>query len=346
VARLLWGRHIPLGLVEATLRYHPQNWTLDWFRRHIYAIWACLEHSPGQGELEQWTSTLANAVASVQPEEIWMPLGVGVHADHQLTLHACLNIMRANPKLVEQCVCRFYQDVPYAADHPSHTPALLKAIGEAGGNIEQERVDIRAEMPEKLHLISVYASQFKKKVISVRVAACASSLGGAPDSRSELCYRVIAAPTRKIDILDTSAVKEAVYRVAREVTPWSRRNKSAPVICLLLGVPVGRWAEDIQYLLDCFPDAHLEVHMQTKFAAEAEMLTSPRVSVRSWDDRWRWLFGGALRTILGRRLPLVIISGREREKSGRWLARVGLLSDPVVAPTMSDFILALQSCRG
>jgi len=341
VARLLWGRHIPLGLVEATLRYNPQNWTLDWFRRHIYAIWACLEHSPGQDELEQWTSALTNAIASVQPEEIWMPLGVGVHADHQLTLHACLNIMRASPKLVEQCVCRFYQDVPYAADYPAHTAALLKALGDAGGNIEQERVDITAEMPEKLRLISVYASQFKKKVISVRVEACSRSLSGAPESRSELCYRVVAAPTRKIDMLATSAVKEAVYRVARKVTPWSRRNKSAPVICLLLGVPVGRWAEDIQYLLDCFPNAHLEVHMQAKFAAEAEMLTSPRVSIRSWGDRWRWLFGGALRTIIGRR-PLVIISGREREKSCRWFARVGLLSDSVVAPTMSDFILALR----
>ena len=38
VARLLWGRHIPLGLVEATLRYYPQKWTLDWFRRHEQAI--------------------------------------------------------------------------------------------------------------------------------------------------------------------------------------------------------------------------------------------------------------------------------------------------------------------
>jgi len=47
-------------------------------------------------------------------------------------------------------------------------------------------------------------------------------------------------------------------------------------------------------------------------------------------------------TILGRRLPLVFITGRQREKHGRWLARFGLISDPVAAATMSDFVQALQ----
>jgi hypothetical protein len=153
---------------------------------------------------------------------------------------------------------------------------------------------------------------------------------------------VAAPPTENIDMLTTSAVKETIYRVARDVAPWFRRNKSAPAIGLLLAVPVGRWAEDMQFLLDRFPDAHFEVHMKATCAGEAEMLTSPRISVRVGGDSWRWAIGDALTTILGRRLPLVVISGRGRENQGRWLARFGLFSDPVVAPTMSDFILALR----
>lgn len=342
VARLLWGRHVPLGLIEATLRYYPQNWTLDWYRRHKHAIYEFLEHSAGRDELEQWTSTLAKAIADLQPEEIWMPLGVGMHVDHQLTRHACLNIMRADPKLVEQCVCRFYQDVPYAGDYRAHTAALVKTLGGAGATLEEERVDITAVMSEKLHLLSIYASQWKTRVIQVRVEACAKALSGAPEGYSELCYRVVAPPTEDIDMLATSAVKETVYRVARDIAPWFRRNRSAQAIGLLLAVPVGRWAEDIQFLLDCFPGAHFEVHMKAILAGEAEMFASPRVSVRVGGNRWRWVFGDALATILGRRLPLVIISGREREKHGRWLARLGVFSDPVVAPTMNDFIRALQ----
>ena len=342
VARLLWGRHIPLGLIEATLRYHPQNWTLDWFRRHQAGIWACLEHAPGRNELEQWTATLAKAVAELQPEEIWMPLGVGMHADHQLTRHACLNILRTNPKLVEQCVCRLFQDVPYAANERAHTAALVKTLEDAGVELAEERLDITAEMPEKMHLLSIYASQWKTNVIQVRVEACAKALGGSAGTYGELWYRVTSAPKKDIDMLSTSAVKESIYRVAQDVAPWLRRNRSAARIGIMLAVPVGRWAEDMQVLLDRFPEAHFEVHMQSKFAGEAEMFTSPRISVRSGGNGRRWMLADALPTAVGRRLPLIIISGRQTEKHGRWLARLGLLSDPVVAPTMSDFVLALQ----
>jgi hypothetical protein len=138
-------------------------------------------------------------------------------------------------------------------------------------------------------------------------------------------------------------VKESVCHVARSLAPWLQRNRSAPVIGLLLTVPVGRWAADMRFLLDYFPGSRFEAHMQTKFAAEAEMFTSNRVSIQVGGNRWRWVFGDALKTVVTRRLPLVIISGRKMEKNGRWLGRLGLLSDPVVAPTMSDFILALQN---
>jgi hypothetical protein len=156
-----------------------------------------------------------------------------------------------------------------------------------------------------------------------------------------LWYRVAAAPTESIDMLATSAVKETVYRVVRNIVPWLRRNRSAPVISLVLAAPMNCWVEDIQFLLDRFPGAHFEVHILTKFAPQGDMLISRRVSVRLAGNRWRWVFD-ALTTIVGRQLPIVIISGRRREMHGRWLARFGLLSDPVVAPTMNDFILALQ----
>jgi hypothetical protein len=155
-------------------------------------------------------------------------------------------------------------------------------------------------------------------------------------------YRVTAAPTKDLDMIDTSAMKESIYRVARDVAPWLRRNRNARKIGIVLAAPMGRWADDLKFLLECFPDAQFEVHTQTKFAGHSEMFVSPRIDVRLGGDRWRWIVGDALPTTLGRRLPLVIITGREREKHGRWLARLGLLSDPVVAATMSDFVQALR----
>jgi len=342
VARLVWGRHIPLGLVEATLRYYPQKWTLDWFQRHEQAVWEYLEHAAGRGELELWTAAIAKAIEDFEPDEIWMPLGIGMHVDHQLTRHACLKILRTNPKLVEQRVCRFFQDVPYAAKVPGHTAALLETLRGAGVKLEEERVNVADVKQEKLRMLAVYLSQWKTEAIWGRVEACSKALGGPPGSFSELWYRVAAAPTKDLDMIDTSAVKESIYRIARDLAPWLRRNRNARKIGILLAAPMGRWADDLKYLLDFFPNAQFEVHMQTKFAGHAEMFSSPRIEVRLGGDRWRWMLGDALTTVLGRRIPLVIVTGREREKHGRWLARFGLLSDPIVAASMSDFVQALQ----
>jgi LmbE family N-acetylglucosaminyl deacetylase len=342
VARLAWGRHIPLGLVEATLRYNPRKWTLDWFQRHEQAVWEYLEHAAGQGELELWTTAIAKAIDDFDPEEIWMPLGIGMHVDHQLTRHACLNILRTNPQLVEQRVCRFFQDVPYAAKVPHHTAALLETLRGAGLKLEEERVDIADVKQEKLRMLAVYLSQWKTEAIWGRVEACSKALGGPPGSFSELWYRVTAAPTQDLDMIDTSAVKESIYRIARDLAPWLRRNRNARKIGILLAAPMGRWADDLKYLLEFFPNAQFEVHTQTKFAGHAEMFSSPRIEVRLGGDRWRWMIGDALTSVLARRMPLVIVTGREREKHGRWLSRFGLLSDPVVAQTMSDFVQALQ----
>jgi hypothetical protein len=157
-----------------------------------------------------------------------------------------------------------------------------------------------------------------------------------------LWYRVTAAPAKDLDMIDTSAMKESIYRVARDVAPWLRRNRNARKIGIVLAAPMGRWADDLKYLLDYFPNAQFEVHTQSKFAGHAEMFASPRVEVRLGGDRWRWILGDALTTIFGRRMPLVIITGREREKQGQWLARLGLFSDPVASATMSDFVEALR----
>jgi hypothetical protein len=243
---------------------------------------------------------------------------------------------------VEQRICRFFQDVPYAANFPNHTAALVETLRGAGVKLEEERVDVADVRQEKRSMLEVYLSQWKTDVIWRRVENCSNALGGPPGSFSELWYRVAAAPTKDLEMIDTSSMKEPIYRAARDVAPWLRRNRNARKIGILLAAPMGRWADDLQYLLDRFPNAQFEVHMQTKFAGHAEMFTSPRVEVRLRGDRWRWMLGDALPTVLGRRVPLVIVTGRERERQGRWLARFSLFSDPVVAQTMSDFVQALQ----
>jgi hypothetical protein len=51
------------------------------------------------------------------------------------------------------------------------------------------------------------------------VENCSKALGGPPGSFNELWYRVTAAPTEDLDMIDTSAMKESIYRVARDLRP-------------------------------------------------------------------------------------------------------------------------------
>jgi len=64
---------------------------------------------------------------------------------------------------------RFYQDVPYTARSPEFTPTVLNALTDAGAVINPEVSSITPAFPDKLHLGSIYASQFKPNAIGPEI---------------------------------------------------------------------------------------------------------------------------------------------------------------------------------
>jgi hypothetical protein len=69
--------------------------------------------------------------------------------------------MSSRAELVKGREMKFFQDVPYAAMYPSHTAYLVAVLREAGASLEEDRVDMPDAIPHKLHLLSIFASQFK-----------------------------------------------------------------------------------------------------------------------------------------------------------------------------------------
>jgi LmbE family N-acetylglucosaminyl deacetylase len=341
-ARLIGGRHVGLEQVEGSLRYRHAQWTLDWFQQHAESIHAFRTHSPPERELGQWTSVIAEAISRLQPEEVWMPLGVGYHIDHQLARHACINIISSGADFLKGREIKFFQDVPYAAMYPNHTADIVAALREAGARLEEDRVDIRDAMPHKLHLLSFFASQFKLSVVQRLVESSATLAGTRPGDLRELSYRVAAPPKARVDFISCYVERNVVYQIAARLERWFHRNRLAPSIVIIMAVPVGRWAEDMQFLLDTFPRAVFEVRMPRKNLAEAETLTSPRIAIHPINNRWRSWFAEAARAAVSRAKPLVVIPGRGREKYAHLIRILGIASDSVVAPTMNDFTLALR----
>jgi LmbE family N-acetylglucosaminyl deacetylase len=323
------GHHTTLDLLEAPLRYRNARWTLDWFRQHRDAMWTFVARSPGSGELDEWTAALARFFRTLETEEIWMPLGVGDHADHQLARDACLQIL-TQPELIKVCKVRFYEDLPYTANWLGHADRIVAALRNAGARVERERVDISEAMTKKLHLLSIFASQFKMDYIKPVIEK----------SAGEVLYEIVTPPCKTVDPVSCYVDGGQAFEMARRIAPWMHRHKSASLVRLFVLTPFGRWAHDMRLLLDLFPEARIEVFMARRHTVETEALSSPRIQIRPI-DRGQW-YSAAGRLLLSRPSPLVIVASPGKERHARWLSAGCVASHPVVAPSLNVFALALR----
>jgi hypothetical protein len=158
-------------------------------------------------------------------------------------------------------------------------------------------------------------------------------------SAAEVLYEVVTPPCKPVDPISCSVDSDRVVEMAPRIAQWVRGHKSASLIRLFVLTPFGRWAQDMQLLLDLFPKARIEVFMPRSQVVETELFSSPRIRVKPIDSG-QWI-SAAARLLLSRPSPLVIVSpGKERE--ARWLSAACIGSDPIVAPSLNVFTLALR----
>jgi LmbE family N-acetylglucosaminyl deacetylase len=338
-ARLLGGKHRALGQPEATLRYHGGDWSLDWYRRHQFSVSAYIDHHSGAGELRGWIEAIQAALGDSRADEVWFPLG-SPHTDHQLTRDAALTLLLDDPKLFRGCEVRFYQDVPYAVRCRTFTPTILEALTRAGAILVPETVPIDSAFTEKLKLISLYGSQFKLDAIGPDVEASARMA----DGHGGLAERfwLLKKPPAALDLSSLRADEPVVRRAMEQLASWALNHRDAKRIRLLLLVPAGRWAEDMEYLLQFFPKARFDAYIASAAAAEVAEFVSPRICVRhvaAGTKAWVFL---AIRLILMRPAATLFLAGERRLREARFLSAFWPLSDPVVLPTMDDLVSALR----
>jgi LmbE family N-acetylglucosaminyl deacetylase len=341
MARAIGGRHVALDLPEAPLRYHPGDWTLDWFRRHRDAVSGFIGHTSGPEELATWTGAIRRVLAEEPADEVWAPIGVGPHADHELTRNAFLSVLAEDPGLLRRREVRLYQEVPYAAQFPAFTAAIVEGLERSGAALELETVPVTEVFPDKLRLISLFGSQFKLAALQPRIEAAARAAAGPAGGMAEVLYRVTAAPER-LSPLDLFVDAAGVRRLARRLGPWVDRHRTARRLHLFLRIASGRWAEDVQLLLDAFPAARLTVWASERARAEVLETPSPRVEVRPIGQgaaAWAMsLLGAGLRGPV----PTLLIASPDREREAARLSALLPWCDPLVVPSMNHLALALR----
>jgi LmbE family N-acetylglucosaminyl deacetylase len=339
VARMLGGKHLAVGQREATLRYRDGDWTLDWFRRHRHSVSAFIAHGSSAAELTAWARSIAAVLRDTGGDEVWIPIGVGPHTDHELTRNACVAALLAEPALTSGRTIRFYQEVPYASRFRGFSERIVRALSAAGAVLIPEPSPV-GDLAHKLRLVSVYGSQFKLEVMRDDVEESARLAGGGTGP-AEMFWRVERLP-RTLEpeslFVDAPLVREAAPRVRT----WARRNRDAHRIRLLLLLPPGRWREDMEDLLARFPRATFEVYASPGAAAEVAELQHDRIctaGVVAGIKAWATL---SLRLAVAPPRPTLFLAGLKRLAVARLLALLWPLSAPLVLPSMDHLLRALR----
>ena len=344
-ARAVGGRHVALDLAEAPLRYRAGRWTVDWFRRHHGSIDAFIGRTSGPEELGTWTGRVRQLLRDLPAEEVWAPLGVGPHTDHELVRNAFLTILLEDPDLVRRCEVRLYQEVPYAAQFPHFTSAIVGELSCSGARLELETVPVTSVFPDKLRLIALFGSQFKLEVLLPGIEAAARAAGGGDGVLAEVFYR-IAAPPKRLDFLALSVGAAEVRQLAMDLGPWIQRHRRARRIRLFLRPPAGRWAEDVRLLQDTFPEARFVVRASREALAEATEVRSPRVEVRPIGRGAAAWVAGMLSADLEGPAPTLIFAFADRMREARRLSALLPGSDTLVVPGMNHLVLAMRLLAG
>ena len=337
--RLLGGRHVALDQPEALLRFQPGNWTLDWCRGHRKQVDVFNMHASTEAEIESWTAAVAALIDSTEAEEIWLPLGVGSHTDHELARNACLRALhRITPQ--RHRTLYFYQEVPYSIQFPRHTAMIVDAIAQAGGRLEPRPSDISESFADKLQLVSIFGSQFKPSYMHPRVEAAARLASPSGNGLYEMRFQMTTVPG-PLDPVDVYSGRDEVERVQRQLTSWYQRHRDAHRIRILSPVPVSRWQEDLTFLLEVFAAATLEVHVSAEYADETRRFESPRLDVRRVaGPKGAWL--KRLAAITTRPLPTILLTGARRRAFAPLATRLLVGCDALAAATMNHLVLALQ----
>jgi LmbE family N-acetylglucosaminyl deacetylase len=341
LARAVGGRHVALDLPEAPLRYRPGRWTLDWFRRHRASISAFIGHASSSEERSAWTGRIRQVLRDLPADEVWAPIGVGPHTDHELVRNAFLTILLEDPGLLSRCEVRLYQEVPYATQFPRFTAAIVEELTRSGARLELETIPVTEAFADKLRLNSIFGSQFKLEALRPGIEATARAAAGGGGGMAEILYRVVAPPER-LDFLALSVSAPEVRRLTEELGPWIRRHRRARRIRLFLRPPAGRWVEDMQWLLDTFPAAHFAVRASGEALAEATDARSPRIEVRPIGKGAAAWTLGVLSASLEGPVPTLVIAFADRMREARRLGMLLPLSDTLVAPSMNHLVLALR----
>lgn len=308
VAKMLGAETDCLDWWDAPLRFWPaERWSGDTIERFNANPDAFVGMPPNRRDIAALAEQLKQHLSRLEPDELWIPMGLGNHVDHCTTRSACLRMLADARGQFAHVPVTMYEDLPYALS-PRHATRLESALTSAETRLTRGQEDITDVFQEKLRLISVYASQFKLSYMEPILRQIGEREAGVPATAAEAYHYLEGA--RKLpeesrlspQAPALAALKTEVGGLLRERTKLRRLT----VVALPSG-QLGRWETDSKTLAQAFPNADLSVYASEKVAWQAEASGRDQPNVRVVRRGKLGCLVAMLRQLFSFRTPTVVL---------------------------------------
>jgi LmbE family N-acetylglucosaminyl deacetylase len=293
-ASLLGAEHRTMEERDATLRFlPPEAWARHARKRLLSSFKAWTTFGSSREELSSLASRIRDAVIALEPDELWVPLGVGWNIDHLRTRDACLAMIAQEPQTACPRVL-LYEDGAYISRCRGHAAQIVRAFSRAGWTLTRRTEEIGSVFEEKMRVVSVFESQLDSSATERAFRKAQRTAGNG--SLVEAVYELSPA-SRPPAPAELSYKWELLEDLRRRLGPWVEGRRDWKRIVVLGFSPFGRWEESMRLLLQVFHGATLTVFVSSRHAWETEHWQDERVQIRMVGPGflpWLWVLAQQL----------------------------------------------------
>ena len=285
-ARLVGADMVVMNEREANLRSVPaEAWSEASIKRLFDAYWRGHFHSiPFDDEVEAWSVRIAERIAELDPDELWIPLGLGEHIDHRLARDACLRMIARDRQRFAGMKIELYEDLPYATEFPHHAAQIREALARVGTRIEPKTEPIADVFEEKLRAVGVFASQSKLDHMAPKIREAAEQ-AGARGHLAERSHALVELGSTAPPPTALSAQQRPFEKLRPHIGPFLERRASIRRLAVFAAAPFARFPEEMDALLEIFPYATVVVFVLAEHLWQTEGFRHARVEVRAVPHR-------------------------------------------------------------
>lgn len=346
-SELLGADHFSLGWPEAPLRYcPPDRWVLGTPAQLSELPQIFCKTLPRKEEEELLAEELFETLRNLAPDELWIPMGLGDHVDHTTTRRACFRMLSEAHSRFSGIGIYMYEDVPHKAVVPEQADHIRDVLARQGTSLTRVIEDITDVFEEKIRVVSVYGSQFKRSYMEPRVRSIADRDAAARGRLAEVYHQVdgvFLLPAESDLSSDSIALQGVRARISKLVN--RQRQPSYLAIEILPSSHLAKWREDIEPLLTAFPKSKIRIQAPREISWQSDMHTNPRLSMSLVEGGWLGWIEVVLRGLFKFRTPTFVLwrgaycSGNMRigKRIVNYFIKSLLLFRPVLfARTLSD----------